>query len=421
MSHSGQLFKSRSPHSSDVRTQRVKARMRPPELKLVPRLSDEEIIDLYELKTNPALRLVNYLSETGAEWNYIVGMPLNFATTFSPAFSEVDNLGITLGWNYLDAIYSVALGIIQLQDKDDYRQTQNKVKGVLNVISGLQTLILSYNPPIAKAMGLDGGMLAAPLAGPAFMLGMACDLVSAAIDLFNSYQEVKLQGWLEQRAKELAYNHERIAKFTEEMKALERAKNNFTRHMYLEAKVRSLKLKIKDIDRDVYARSRVYINAGLEANSAGAATDEAVAARRSEVETILRTHSKQPQETLNQAFTSELTRAASLEDIFTNSKIQKEMQKNYNQERINLALETASFIGMALLAVTGFISCPPLLIIGLTLTTLVAVVYIIRNTEDIASSLQKVSQDGLFGHKKKAREKAENSSFKNDIKLTLVR
>ena len=123
-------------------------------------------------------------------------------------------LGIALGWNYADSVYSITQGIRQILDEEDYRQTQNKIKGIVNIISGIEMFVFSYNPALTAALGLAGG---AALASPAFALAMLCDLITATIDFYNAQKEVEFQGWLEERIKEINYLEKRIETLREKI------------------------------------------------------------------------------------------------------------------------------------------------------------------------------------------------------------
>jgi hypothetical protein len=353
---------------------------------LGPRLSDNELIKLFELRKSPVLRFYEYLGTTGAEWNYAVGVPLNYAMAFSQAIPPAAGLGITLGWNYLDAVYAIGLGTLQLQDEEDYRQAQNKVKGLLNIVSGVQMFLLSYNPPVAALMGLGGAALAAP----SFALAMGCDLIIASIDFFNAHKEVKFEGWLEERAKEIAYDRARIEKFETKIIALEQKTDprDKLEIKYLKAKIGKLETKIAKNADDIYARSRVHC-----IDSRHDIVEESIENKRKIKNILLKYDFVKDEKELDK----KLDETVKDSDHKTEKRIQTQLTKNYKQNKINLALKTASFVGMTLLAVSGFVACPPVLIAGLAITAIVAAIYIYRNSDKILNSLSKF---GLFEDKK---------------------
>lgn len=341
---------------------------------------DDKLIDLFEFKRSPIMQFYKYLGTTGAEWNYAIGMPLN-AAVLAQSIPSNAGLGLTLGWNYLDAVYAIGLGTFQLLDEEDYRQTQNKAKGILNIISGVQLFLLSYNPPLAAALGLAGG---AALAAPAFALAMACELVSASIDFYNAEKEVKFEGWLEERAKEISYDRIRISELGKKITKPDNKKAKLEIE-YLEAKKRKLETKIQTIEKDIYARSRVYCDNDPSQN------------KSRKVENILNKYDPEGNTQIN----DELKKEVTPDDIKSDKQIQKTLTESYKENRDNLALKTASFVGMTLLAVSGFVSCPPLLIIGLCITAVVAGIYIHRNSKKIIETIDGVtSKFGLFNAQK---------------------
>jgi hypothetical protein len=352
--------------------------------KIKPRpLSDDELIDLFEFKRNPIIQFYEYIGITGAEWNYAVGVPLNYASLYSNAIPYNAGLGITLGWNYLDGVYSIGLGIFQLLDEEDYRQTQNKAKGLLNILSGVQLFLLSYNPALTAALGLTGGTA---LAAPAFALSMAFDLLTAAIDFYSIHQEMEFEGWLEERAKEISYHQTRIEKLNAKIETLDITQDKLEID-YLQAKKRKIEINNQHIKEAIYARSRV--NQGSY----------------DPVKKILRKYGLG----LNK---DELKKEATTNDHAMNLKIQKQLNENYKQSRLNLMMKTASFIGMTLLAVSGFVSCPPLLITGLAITTLVAAYFIYKHRKTIINSIDAITNKlGFFNNTDVIA--VDNSSQKN--------
>lgn len=366
--------------------------------------SAEEVVNDFEFKRHPIMRFYEYLGMTGAEWNYSVGVPLNYTTTYSTLISPNAGLGIALGWNYVDAVYAIGLGTLQLLDEEDYRQTQNKVKGVFNIISGVQLFLLSYNPYLTAVLGLTGG---AALAAPAFALAMACDLVTASIDLYNASKEVEFEGWLEERAKEIHYNQSRIQKLTEQIQEVETSNKTPAEKKseiaYLEAKIIMLKDKINKIEDNLYARSRVYCNEEMPNSE----TQEK-AARQWKVEKILDKYNPSHNK---DRLKVELKKNVTERDRSIDNNIQADLEKNYKENRINFFIKTASLVGMTLLAVSAFVSCPPVLITGLAITSVVATYYIYKNGGNIMQAVNNAAiKFGLFGQNNKETKLEGNTS-----------
>lgn len=375
--------------------------------------SSEEVLDTLEFKRSPIMCFYEYLGITAGEWNYFVFTGLNYVSTFTKAIPKPVGLGLTLGWNYLDGIYAMGLGAIQLLDEEDYRQTQNKVKGIVNIISGVQSFLFSYNPAVTAALGLAGG---AALAAPSFALAMACDLVTAAIDCYNANKEVAFEGWLEERVQEFEYNENRIQKFENELMQLNEKKSknkeDVSQINYLEIKIESLKEKNQTIENNIYARSRVYCHGlGQEKIPVNGNEENIKLVRRDNVTRILNNINA----TSNiHAFSdsariiNKLNLKITEEDKKIDANMQNELNTNLIKNKYNLALKIGSFVGMALLAGSAFVACPPLLFLGLGITTVVAVAYLNKNGDELLDKgtqafnmlNAKISGLGIFSQKK---------------------
>jgi flagellar motility protein MotE (MotC chaperone) len=349
-----------------------------------PRLTDAELITLFELQEKPLIRFAQHFGLTGSQWNYVASVPVNYGIVFSEVIPDSAGIGLTLGWNYFDAIYAINVGLLQLQDEENYRQEQMKAKGLLGVISGLQILLLSYNPLISGALLLSGG---AALAAPVFALHVATEVVACSIDFYNAYIENNFTGWLEERAKEIAYDQKRIDKFRLRLNKIYTGEKNAKPHEvdYLKAKIKYLETKIKDMEATMDARSRVFCHSD---------EPEKKAENSKTVKNIVDKYMP-PAHAAER--NKQLQTAMSAEDRDTDKKIQQQLAENYRKSMFNLSLKTASFVGITLLAVSSFVVCPPVLFAGLAITAVVAAVYIYRNSEKIASWMKKL---GLFKSKK---------------------
>jgi len=78
-------------------------------------------------------------------------------------------------------------------------------------------------------------------------------------------------------------------------------------------------------------------------------------------------------------------------DKIKEKEIQNRLTQEYKEARMNLCFKALSFVGMILLAVSAFVTCPPLLITGLLVTSLVASYYLVTNCEKIGNQLSKAS------------------------------
>ena len=144
------------------------------------------------------------------EWNYVLGVTAaDLAASGLPSPSpNITNIYVPVIWDYLNGIFAIGNGGKQLLfTSDDYRQASNKVKAVLNILSGVKLLSLSYNPALTGALHLSG---ASTLAGPAFALAAATDLTHVCIDYLHALKESTFEGWLDERLQEINFYNKRI-------------------------------------------------------------------------------------------------------------------------------------------------------------------------------------------------------------------
>lgn len=311
------------------------------------------------------------LSANGAEGNYVVGVALTDLLA-ADAFKIPNSasLGITVGWNYGDAIFAIALGLYQLFDADDYRQVQNKTKGLLNILSGVQLFALSYNPALTAVIGLSGG---AALAGPSFALAMLCDLVTASIDYANAYKEVTFEGWLDERVKEINFVVKKLKKVEEQTK-----NENLSEHQLskLQLKNEELKKKKDFLIEQVSSRSRVYCYENNALNQE----------KEKKVQVLLQNLDVSAKEILLKNIKEKPTQ----KDFSFDENKQAALTQHYKESRRNLCIKAFSFVGMTLLAVLPFVAagaCPPVLIPALAVISLVAAYYLVKHSEKIVDTV----------------------------------
>ena len=148
-----------------------------------------------------------YLSEHGPEFNYIAGTLITDLTNLkdSPRYfqlSQPARIGIIVGWNYLDAVFDFLYAVSLFTNNTDYRHWSNKIKGIINILEGIELFLLSYNLPLNQALGLKE---ATSLAGISFVLAMVGDFVMASIDFHYVFKETQLMGWLIEKVKEYQF------------------------------------------------------------------------------------------------------------------------------------------------------------------------------------------------------------------------
>lgn len=324
----------------------------------------------YDL-ANAALKLPLFFAEpipgvAEPEINYYSFTLLNSLS--SPpvsAFSlptNVANIALPVVWNYLDGACALAVGLQQLIDEDNYRQKQMKIKGLLNIFSGMQLFLLSYNPPLVAALGITGAPAA--LAGTSFAIAMVVDAITAAIDFANAWKEREINGWLEERCQEYLFLQKRIQSLTEEAA--------ITQNRVIREKIAALQLQKDNLAETISLRYRV---------------------NRFNI-------NKRQLSLLEQIIAIEDTNATA-EDYLKDAEIQVLCEKKYTAAGSNLLVKLASLIGMMLLAasVIALLTTVPSAVpfTGLAITVLVAAVYFYRHQQEIRQTLGKVAQTlGFF-------------------------
>jgi hypothetical protein len=293
----------------------------------------------YSENTNCVFQFYEYLADRGAEWNYTIGVPLNCVTALLDLIPKPAETGIVLGWNYLDAVYTLYLAGLQLTSKDKYKQSQNSLKGLLNLFSGIQLFILSYNPFLTGFLGVSS----TAFASPAFALAMGIDLINASIDFYDSCKELSVSGWIEEKAKELA----------------------FYRRMDIEDS------EIQRIEENIFMRIRSSKD-------------------KSPLITILKTYDPLSYQ-LDRQRDTKLSLPANENDIRQDMEIQMNLNAVYEKNLETIILKSLSFIGMTLLAVSSFMATGPILYIGLAITLQVAIGYTKKNIGEIIKSLPKLA------------------------------
>lgn len=155
------------------------------------------------------------------DYDYVIGTFIGYLQGANLGqglnFSEASVTGMTVGWNYLDAVAGLITATTLLLDKTNYQQIQNKIKASLMIFSSAQALAFSYAPWLGS-LGVAGLTSATALAGPAFALSALIDLSVAAIDLHYSIKELKFEGWLEERVKEWNHLQEQINRIADKLK-----------------------------------------------------------------------------------------------------------------------------------------------------------------------------------------------------------
>lgn len=321
------------------------------------------------------------VAEVIPDLTYIIGTTkIALAEFKAKKFSPKVNASFAVGWNYIDAACSIMSGINLLLDEDNHHRSQNKAKGLINIISGVQSFVLSYNTAfMASATGL---------AGPAFAFGTLCDLINASIDFYNADKEMCFEGWLEERINEIKHIEERLA-------------DPLMHHNVLEMIEKKIELEKKhaDLTAQVEARCRVYCH------------DE----RKRDKENVpinLDDRKKFVKDRLDSIKSIKIENCISYanfpdavqqkqKDKLIDENIRIQLKKEYQSKKMKLLAKTASFLGMTALAIASLLFPP--LGFAATITSLIAATYYLyQNAKKVAVVKKQPSNDPRLFHEKKS-------------------
>lgn len=321
-----------------------------------PLFFSQPITDVQEPEINYyAFTLVNLLNAPGIN-----------VISLAQATSDVL---LPVMWNYLDGACSVAMGLSQLLNEDDYRQGQLKIKGVLNILSGVQLFLLSYNPPLIAALGITGAPTL--LAGASFALAMAVDLVCATMDYLNARNESTVEGWLDEKAKEYRY-------LCDYKKKLQDENNLLQQDLKLKDLLIANQKKLVELEKN-----RIAIEAKIQLRYKVHADKESVSAKKASLEAAGLNF---PREGVMDIISKE----EQLRDAY----IQEDCIRERHKKRDTLLIKSASFVGMSLAATSAlalFSLCPLALpTLGIAITVVVSCLYLFRHYQEIANRKQEI-------------------------------
>ncbi len=287
------------------------------------------------------------------EMTYATGTSINLFS--QNIFSEKENLfslsatqtriGIDL-WNEIDSVCSIYFGLRLLTDKNNYRRKSSIIQGILNIITGATMGYFTDNNQIC--LGLLKNAASTVLSSPVFALATACDLLNVSIDLYHTSQELEFKDWLKERLQELNFIEKRIREETPAENTHELAK--------LIHKKKQLHFQI--------------------VNRCLARADDPFS--RQYIERILKNNHADLWEKCIYYSPAMISRAKLID-----KNIQQKINNRYEAQKKIVFMKTLSFIGMTLLAIATFAPCPPLLIIGTAICTIVALYYLQKNAGNL--------------------------------------
>jgi hypothetical protein len=272
------------------------------------------------------------------------------------------NIILPVIWNYLDGFCSIITGLDQFLNKDDYGQKRLKTKGSLNIFSGIQLFVLSYNPLLIAALAVTGSPVL--LVGIAFSISTLIDLITTSIDVYYAEKENDINKWFDERINEYNFilnNINLVPEGTEKSKELE--------------------TKLSSLEKKMISRYHANIN------------------------NISENHTKL-------FMLAPETKPSDFE--ITERLIKNDIEESFNKAKNILIIKLWSFIGMALLTIGSFalfLLCPPaIMVAGLIITAGVSGVYALAHGKEIKSKL----------FKKEDSEITPFQSDTSDCTLTIV-
>lgn len=150
--------------------------------------------------------------------------------TFLPASFQLNvanNLSrsVTLAWNGFDFICSSLMAVYLFQDKENYHQTQNKIKASMQVLSAVMLGALTYTPWLILETNTGPSDMA--LAYVVMAATAIIDIGNAGIDYYNAYKKSTFLGRFEEGLREAQYLEQRIQKFASNLEKENDAKQNY--------------------------------------------------------------------------------------------------------------------------------------------------------------------------------------------------
>jgi len=280
-------------------------------------------------------------SEVIPELNYIAGVTLANLQHYKQLHtSPATAAQISTGWNVLDGACQIVGAVCLLTDKESHHQFENKVKSGILGLSATQLIGLTL-------------LNCARFAGPAFAIAVTADFTIALIDFFRAYKKASFEGWMDESLGQLNHIQKRIEK---------ESKRNPENSRLFE-RLRSQKTQLLD---DIKVRVRVHSNNREE---------------RTSIYNIL--YKNKFKHISNDITEIRGQIGATLEssDNLNESRLQKEAEDHLNCMCNNTFLRGMSMVGMTLMA----IPTPATQIVGLLITSIVAMIYLYKNLELLPS------------------------------------
>lgn len=349
-------------------------------------------------------------------------------TAQAMSMPNMASLGISVGFNYLDGLINIISGVTLIMDEEDCHVTQNKTKGIAQIIAGALALAVSYNPALEAAVGLGAGAFA----GPAFAFMTLVDLINSSVDFYDASKKVSMEGWLDEQVKEINYIDKRIEKLHHKLSELNNKhyKHDDKReHLVdkLNKKINELNKKKNTLTNEFNLRSKIYCY-GENENPLSELNNKEYNRRNTFVNSKLK-QIKNNQSARLADFKETPTRIMKDNKVYSNAnlkptllerersnEIQMRLIEDYKEKRANLILKTLSFIGATLFAIAPFSgpAAPALYASGLIITLFVTGYYIYKHRakiEEAGNRLLTKMKHTFFKEEEEKKKEIELDTF----------
>ncbi len=145
------------------------------------------------------------LVERAMELQYIESASFRYSDQFGH-ISAGTEMGVVSANIFLGSLAAIYDGVCLLAKEDDYKKTQNQIKGGVLIASGV--LSFMFNKNFFTQVATAGNAASTGLSSvvpPLVVLTSAISLFIASIDYWTALQKLTLKGWFEETEKEIDY------------------------------------------------------------------------------------------------------------------------------------------------------------------------------------------------------------------------
>lgn len=323
-----------------------------------------------------------------SQGSYVAGAPLNMVYACDAFMSADANNIVSISWNYVEGFSSILAGALMILQENHPHRTQVQALGATSIMTGLLQSVFTYQNFFANA-ALSG----TALGNPVFALGALVDAIVAGINLHYAAKKTTFNGWLEETLLEIAQIDKNISN----------AKEKSARTILINQRNALL--------QQVNVRSKVHLDQTSNPAEKAQYRQEIDAMLTQTINNLSPTTETNNSRALLRGIKENYHQeSVSGDDRHLSRDIQHKLNERLSQSKYLFAVKLISFVGMTLVAVSGF-TCPPTLFIGLALACAVALYYMKHNAPSCNS------KHGLFS-KTKAPEKRDETPA---VEMTLLK